>query len=86
VTDPERLETLYVRAAVTAWEAMAADGAPEDDRVNLAAYAAAVMPKLCDEVDALRATVQHEHRRANLLELRALRAEDEARKLRECAP
>jgi hypothetical protein len=22
VTDPERLETLYVRAAVTAWEAM----------------------------------------------------------------
>jgi hypothetical protein len=40
VSDPERLETLYVRAAVTAWEAMAADGVPEDERVNLAAYAA----------------------------------------------
>jgi len=78
---PEPLETAYVRVAVTAWEAMAADGLPEDERVNLAAYAAAVLPRLCDEVDRLRATVRHERRRANLLELRALRAEDNVERL-----
>jgi len=28
---PEPLETAYVRIAVTAWEAMAVDGLPEDN-------------------------------------------------------
>lgn len=84
MTESELLDTLFVRAAVTAWEQQKADGVPEDERVNLASYAAAVLPKLCDEVNALRITVHHEFRRANLLELRALQAEDELRRLRDC--
>jgi hypothetical protein len=50
------LETMYVRVAVDTWQQQGHTGAPPapDDRINLAAYAAEVLPRLADEVDARR--------------------------------
>lgn len=51
------MNLLPVRAAVAAWREGRRRGLKADDNVNLASYAAEVLPQLCDEIVRLRAQV-----------------------------